>query len=223
MQAKRENALTDLKRLAETLKNSRVVLSDKALVEELEQTCVWASRDGTKACLPDIQKRIDDISLKVCKRLILPWRFIALINFTCLSFGRKHNWGRSCWIRWTLSLFKIQPYRATWHHIKLGLVAMEKTLPLMTFRINWEMHRLRLVNMPLESAKFDGFLLSEFMCGGQTHDRKTTLHNSKVAFRNEETSSWVLINCCHNEAGDGSCFSWRDTAEICLMLCRKFL
>ncbi len=72
MKARRRNALTDLTRLSETLKNSRIVISNNALVEELEKTCVWASRDGIKACLPDIQKRIDDISLKVREAFILP-------------------------------------------------------------------------------------------------------------------------------------------------------
>ncbi len=71
MKDRRRNALTDLTRLSETLKNSRIVLSNKALVEELEQTCVWANNDGTKACLPYIQKLIEDISLKVREAFIL--------------------------------------------------------------------------------------------------------------------------------------------------------
>ncbi len=71
MQARRRSALTDLARLSETLKNSRIVLSNKALVEELEKTCVWANNDGTKACLPDIQKRLEDFNLKVREEFIL--------------------------------------------------------------------------------------------------------------------------------------------------------
>ncbi len=71
MKARRRTALTDLTRLSETLKNSRIVLSNKALVEELEQTCVWASNDGTKACLPDIQKRIEGFNLKVREEFVL--------------------------------------------------------------------------------------------------------------------------------------------------------
>ncbi len=72
MQAMRKDALTDLKHVAETLKNSRVVLSNRTLVDELAQTCVWANNDGAKACLSDIQKRIEYISLKVREGLILP-------------------------------------------------------------------------------------------------------------------------------------------------------
>ncbi len=72
MQARRRNALADLIRFAETLKNSRIVLSDRTLVIELDQTCVWANNDGTKACLSDIQKRIEDVSLTVRDEIILP-------------------------------------------------------------------------------------------------------------------------------------------------------
>ncbi len=71
MQTKRRNALADLTRLAETLKNSRIVISDRALVIELEQTCAWAKTDGAKSSLPDILKRIEHISLKVREELIL--------------------------------------------------------------------------------------------------------------------------------------------------------
>ncbi len=71
MKDRRRNALTDLTRLSETLKNSRIVISNNALAEELEKTCVWANNDGTKACLPDIQKLIEDISLKVREAFIL--------------------------------------------------------------------------------------------------------------------------------------------------------
>ncbi len=72
MHSTRKHALTDLKRVAETLRNSRVVLSDRTLVDELAQTCVWTNNGGTQACLPDIQKRIDKVSLKVREELILP-------------------------------------------------------------------------------------------------------------------------------------------------------
>ncbi len=72
MQARRRKALTDLTRLSETLKNSRIVLSNRALEEELEQTCAWAKTDGTKSSLPDIQKLIEDVSLKVRDAFILP-------------------------------------------------------------------------------------------------------------------------------------------------------
>ncbi len=71
MQGRREDALMDMKCRAQTLKNSRVVHSDRTLVDELAQTCVWANNDGTKACLSDIQKRIEHISLKVREELIL--------------------------------------------------------------------------------------------------------------------------------------------------------
>ncbi len=71
MPLKRETALAGLRCLAGELRNSRVVLSDRTLIYEFEQTCVWANNDGAKACLSDILKRVEHISLKVREELIL--------------------------------------------------------------------------------------------------------------------------------------------------------
>ncbi len=70
MQARRNNALAGLKRLAENLMNCDKVLADRAWADELGQTCIWANTDGTTSSLPEINKRIEDIKLKAREQLI---------------------------------------------------------------------------------------------------------------------------------------------------------
>ncbi len=67
MQRRRQNALTDLKCRAEKLRNSRIVLSDRRLAEEIAKICVWTNKEGTKSGLPEIDKQIEAIKLKVCE------------------------------------------------------------------------------------------------------------------------------------------------------------
>ncbi len=71
MQTRRKNALTELKRLAEYLKDCKTVFPDQTWVEELDRICVWANNDGTRTSLPEINKRIEDIRLKVRHRFTL--------------------------------------------------------------------------------------------------------------------------------------------------------
>ncbi len=80
MQTRRNNALAALKRLAENLTNSEIVLSDKEWAEELGETCIWVDNDGTKSSLPEINKRIEDIKSKAREQL-----FFTL--YACNSFG----------------------------------------------------------------------------------------------------------------------------------------
>ncbi len=75
MQAMRSDALTALKCLAEELRNNNLVLSDRKWKEELDNICIWASGEGTKSSLVAINKRIEDIKLKVREGL----------TFFCLS------------------------------------------------------------------------------------------------------------------------------------------
>ncbi len=65
MQSRRVNALTDLECLAENLKNCKTVLPERPWEGELDEICIWAINDGTKSSLPEINKRIEDINLKV--------------------------------------------------------------------------------------------------------------------------------------------------------------
>ncbi len=65
MQERRKNALADLERLAETLRNHKMVLPHFTLIEELDFIYTWANTDGTKSCLPEINMQIDAIKLKV--------------------------------------------------------------------------------------------------------------------------------------------------------------
>ncbi len=65
MPAMRKNALRELKRLAEELRNSKVVSSDRHWEEERDAICLWANNDGTKSSLLEINKRIGDIQQKV--------------------------------------------------------------------------------------------------------------------------------------------------------------
>ncbi len=71
MQHRRQNALTDLKCRAEKLSNSRIVLSDGRLEEEIAKICAWANTEGSKSCLPEIDKKIEAIKLKVREQLFL--------------------------------------------------------------------------------------------------------------------------------------------------------
>ncbi len=70
MLTKRNNALETLRRLAEKLRNSKVVLSGM-LEQDLDQTLTIASTDGSKSWLPEINKRIEAIKSTVRKHLIL--------------------------------------------------------------------------------------------------------------------------------------------------------
>ncbi len=71
MQRRRQNALADLKCRAEKLSKSRIVLLDGRLEEEIAKNCAWANTEGTKSCLPEIDKQIEAIKSKVCARLLL--------------------------------------------------------------------------------------------------------------------------------------------------------
>ncbi len=57
--------LTDFERLAETLRNHKMVFPHLTLIEELDFIYMWAKTDGTKSCLPEINMQIDAIKLKV--------------------------------------------------------------------------------------------------------------------------------------------------------------
>ncbi len=70
MQSRRINSLTDLKCLAENLNKCKTVLSERLWEGELDETCVWAITEGTKSSLPEINKRIEDIKLKVRNGLL---------------------------------------------------------------------------------------------------------------------------------------------------------
>ncbi len=65
MRVRRNNALTELKSLAENFTNCKIVLSDRTLKEWLEEMLIWANNDGIKSSLTEIKKRINDIKLKV--------------------------------------------------------------------------------------------------------------------------------------------------------------
>ncbi len=65
METKRSIALTDLKCLAENLKNCRAALPDRAWVDELDKAFIWANNEGTLSSLPKINKRMEDIKLWV--------------------------------------------------------------------------------------------------------------------------------------------------------------
>ncbi len=65
MPAMRNNALTELKRLAEEVRNSKFVSPDRHWEEELDAICIWANNDGTKSSLFEINKRMGDIQQKV--------------------------------------------------------------------------------------------------------------------------------------------------------------
>ncbi len=68
MQAERTKALTDLLHIVDELKYCKIILSDRKLLEELDQICTWANSEGNKSSLPEINERIDDIELKVRDR-----------------------------------------------------------------------------------------------------------------------------------------------------------
>ncbi len=76
MHARRNTALTELKRLAEELRNSNIVSSNRPLVEELGQTCIWASNAGTRSNMAEIQVRIESITTMVRVLLINSLRFM---------------------------------------------------------------------------------------------------------------------------------------------------
>ncbi len=71
MPPKRETALADLKRLAEELRNSKVVSCDRTLANDFGKICTSASNDGSKSWLPEINKWIEAINSKVREQLIL--------------------------------------------------------------------------------------------------------------------------------------------------------
>ncbi len=85
MQAMRSDALTELKRLAEEVRNSNFVYSDRKWKEELDNICIWASGDGSNSSLPEINKRIEDIKLKVRGRITL-FCFSRNLNPICVLF-----------------------------------------------------------------------------------------------------------------------------------------
>ncbi len=65
MQNRRNNALTDLKHLTENLTKCMKVLFDKSREEELNKVWAWVNNDGPKSSLPEINKWIESIKLKV--------------------------------------------------------------------------------------------------------------------------------------------------------------
>ncbi len=109
MKAMRTNALNDLRHIVEELKYCSIVLSDTKLLEELDKICTWANNEGSKLSLPEINKRIDDIELKVRDSLHLLCISINMIIFF-LYFGRNHQSGRTYFIRSKLSLLKMHPF-----------------------------------------------------------------------------------------------------------------
>ncbi len=70
MPPKRETALVDLRRLAEELRNSKVVSCDRTLENDFGNICTSASYDGSKSWLPEINKWIEAIKSKVREQLI---------------------------------------------------------------------------------------------------------------------------------------------------------
>ncbi len=70
----RSDALTSLKSLAEELRNSKFVSSDRKWEDELENVCIWANSEGTKSSVVEIDRRIGE--LKVRHRLIFSYRSI---------------------------------------------------------------------------------------------------------------------------------------------------
>ncbi len=71
MPPKRETALADLRRLAEELRNRKVVSCDRTLGNDFGKICTSASNDGSKSWLPEINKWIEAINSKVREQLIL--------------------------------------------------------------------------------------------------------------------------------------------------------
>ncbi len=65
MQVERENALTELKHLSENLKSCKKFLPDRTWEDEVDQILVWACNDGCTSSLPEINKRVEDIKMKV--------------------------------------------------------------------------------------------------------------------------------------------------------------
>ncbi len=147
MHSRRNTALMELKRLAIELRNSKIVSSDRTLIEELGQTCTWASNAGTRSNMAEIQERIGSIKSKVRVQLIHSLRFMPLTHLACLCFGRNQNSGLSCWIHFSLPLFRMKPCRSTWHRFKLGLIGMDKKLLWTNFHKFWMTPGIRLVNM----------------------------------------------------------------------------
>ncbi len=78
MPDQRNNALTELKHLVENLKKCKLVLSDRIWKEELDQICIWANNEGTTSSLPEINKRTNDIKLKVRDQIIIFCFFLKL-------------------------------------------------------------------------------------------------------------------------------------------------
>ncbi len=122
MQVKRQNALKELKRLAENINNCMKVLSGRTWEEEIRQICAWVNKDGSRSSLAEIQEQIESTKSKVREWLISSLPIMYFIDFACLFFVRVHSSGRSYWNRFNLLLFKIQLYQATLRHIKLGLI-----------------------------------------------------------------------------------------------------
>ncbi len=65
MQTSRQAARAELQQLAEKLRNHKMVLPHLTLIEELDFIWNWANTDGSKSCLPEINRQIDAIKLKV--------------------------------------------------------------------------------------------------------------------------------------------------------------
>ncbi len=86
MQSRRKNALTELKRLVENLKNCKKVLSDRTWDDELDRIWVWAKNDGTKSSLPEINKRIEESRLKVRHRFTSLCLSVPLFQFFLVFF-----------------------------------------------------------------------------------------------------------------------------------------
>ncbi len=65
MQTRRQTAHAELTRLADRLNNHKMGFPHLTLMEELDFIYTWAITDGTKSCLPEIDKQIEAIQLKV--------------------------------------------------------------------------------------------------------------------------------------------------------------
>ncbi len=85
MQGERENALTELKRLSENLKSCKQVLPDGTWEDEVDQILVWACNDGCNSSLPEINKRIEDIKMKVRASLTL-FCFFSYLYSNCRAY-----------------------------------------------------------------------------------------------------------------------------------------
>ncbi len=91
MQTRRQSALSELTQLAEKLRNHNMVFPHLTLKEELDIIVTWANTDGTRSGLPEIDKQIKAIELKVREQINLSLWFLPFIHLICffLSAGSR--------------------------------------------------------------------------------------------------------------------------------------